>query len=118
MKVNILGTEYTIEKRKHTDDNSFEKKGIDGYCDRFSRLIVILDLDSSKKWDDELENSKRECEKSTIRHEIVHAFLFESELAENSGGADEGWATNEEIVDWIANQTPKITKAFEEAGAL
>ena len=50
-----------------------------------------------------------------IRHEIVHAFLYESGLDVNSlsGGA---WAKNEEMVDWMAIQIPKILKAFQEAG--
>ena len=48
-----------------------------------------------------------------LRHEIVHAFLYESGLDVSSE-----WARNEEIVDWIALQTPKLQKAFEEAGCL
>ncbi len=49
----------------------------------------------------------------TARHEIVHAFLAESGLDQNSD-----WARNEEIVDWIALQGPKIFKAWQEAGAI
>ena len=52
-------------------------------------------------------------EKKNIRHEIVHAFLFESGLAENSE-----WAQNEEMVDWFACQAPKIYAAFRAAGAI
>lgn len=52
-------------------------------------------------------------EQKNIRHEIVHAFLFESGLAENSD-----WAQNEEMVDWVAKQGPKLLKAWQEAGAL
>ena len=52
-------------------------------------------------------------EQKNHRHEIVHAFLFESGLAENSE-----WAQNEEMVDWIAKQGPKLIKAWQEAGAL
>ena len=44
---------------------------------------------------------------------VPHVFLFECGLAENSP-----WAQNEELVDWIAIQGPKIHKAWEEAGAL
>ena len=47
------------------------------------------------------------------RHEIIHAFLFESGLAENSN-----WAQNEEMVDFFAIQFPKLLKAFEQADAL
>ena len=48
-----------------------------------------------------------------MRHEIIHAFLCESGLAENSD-----WATNEELVDWIAIQAPKLIKAWKDADAL
>lgn len=39
MKVNILGTEYTIEKR-NKDTNLNE---CDAYCDSSAKLIVIAD---------------------------------------------------------------------------
>lgn len=45
-----------------------------------------------------------------IRHEIVHAFLHESGLDSNTN-----WARNEEIVDWIAIQFPKLEKTFGDA---
>ncbi|MFD1464645.1 hypothetical protein ACFQ4L_00875 [Lapidilactobacillus mulanensis] len=42
------------------------------------------------------------------RHELIHAFLCESGLAENSD-----WAQNEEVVDWIARQFPKLFETFK-----
>ena len=47
------------------------------------------------------------------RHEIIHAFLFESGLAENSE-----WAQNEEMVDFFAIQFPKLMEAFKNADAI
>lgn len=63
-------------------------------------------------------DSKRDLvayQRKVIRHEIIHAFLYESGLDNNSlsGGA---WAKNEEMVDWLSIQAPKIFKAFREAG--
>ena len=55
--------------------------------------------------------------KKVLRHEIVHAYLCESGLEHCSLGED-SWATNEEMVDWMAIQGPKLYKAWEEAGAL
>ena len=52
-------------------------------------------------------------ERKNHRHEIIHAFLCESGLAENST-----WAQEEEMVDWFAKQAPKLIKAWKEAGAL
>lgn len=46
-------------------------------------------------------------------HEIVHAFFFESGL-----GGESDYAQNEELVDWIARQGPKLYRAWAEAGAL
>ncbi len=47
------------------------------------------------------------------RHEIIHAFLFESGLAENSE-----WAQNEEMVDFFAIQFPKLMEVFKNADAI
>ena len=38
---------------------------------------------------------------------------MESGLDSNSNSAD-SWATNEEMVDWFAIQSPKIFKVFNE----
>jgi hypothetical protein len=43
-----------------------------------------------------------------MRHELIHAFLFESGLDCCS------WADKEEIVDWIAIQFPKLQNVFEQ----
>ena len=48
-----------------------------------------------------------------IRHELVHAFILESGLSECCT-----WAENEELVDWIARQFPKMAKCFKEIGIL
>lgn len=56
--------------------------------------------------------------KSTLRHEITHAFLNESGLSDNANQYRHSWAINEEMVDWIAIQSPKIFKVFQELGLL
>ena len=53
--------------------------------------------------------------RKVLRHEIIHAFLYESGLYENSNEVT-AWATNEEMVDWIAMQSPKIFKVFKKLG--
>lgn len=52
-----------------------------------------------------------------LRHEILHAFLCESGLSACSHKSD-NWAADEEIVEWLAIQFPKIFAAFEAAGCL
>lgn len=106
MKVQVLGTEYTIRVIDRTKDSNLER--MDGYCDHSVKKIVI---DTFQKTQGDLENMEV-YKKLVIRHELVHAFLFESGLTEES------WARNEEIVDWIAYQFPKLLEAFKKVGAL
>lgn len=58
------------------------------------------------------------AQKETLRHEIVHAFFNESGLADSSSTVEGAWAKNEEMVDWIALQGPKLCAAWKEAGCL
>lgn len=118
LKVNILGTEYAITKYNYKDLTIFEKKGINGYCDNTTKDIVICNMVTYPGFEDETEEYCKLVEKETLRHEIVHAFLNESGLRESSGKPVEGWATNEEMVDWIALQFPKMLKAFSETNCL
>ena len=111
MKVNVLGTEYTIEFHSEEDDPKLEM--MEGYMDFTTKKIVVCRI-------------KRECDtvddlicyqKKIMRHEIIHAFFYESGLWSNSASVN-AWGQNEEMTDWIAIQFPKISKAFEEAGCL
>lgn len=108
MTINILGSQYTIT-RNHNDPRL---ENIDGFCDETTKEIVV----ETYEGDDGKPGIKAKLDvqrKKNVRHELVHAFLFECGLAENSD-----WAQNEELVDWIAIQGPKIWKAWQEAGAV
>ena len=106
MTVNVLGTEYTIKESDKVADTNLEQN--DGYCDHSTKTIVIDTFKNSPGSLEDLESYK----KQVIRHELVHAFLFESGLDSSS------WGRNEEIVDWIACQFPKLMKAFEQSSAI
>ena len=116
--VSILGTEYEIVKKKYSEEPAFEKREIGGYCDRMLNQLVYCDMSTYKGWEDESAESCQNQEKLTLRHEIVHAFLYESGLADNTMQYDGVWAQNEEMVDWIALQGIKIYAAWKEAGAI
>lgn len=104
-KINILGTEYTIFSNVSEQEKPF-MKGSDGLTDFTTKEIFVAILDDGDPMN--MQNMKV-YEDRTIRHEIVHAFLFESGLDHNTE-----WARNEEIVDWIAIQSPKLFKIFDE----
>lgn len=109
MKVNILGSTWTITERSEAEDNRLDN--CDGYCDWTTREIVV---------ERELNGTLRDMEtyiRKVKRHEIVHAFLLESGLHECSGST-EAWAANEVMVDWFARVGPKIYDAWKEARAI
>lgn len=116
--VNVLGTPYSVEVKKYDDDPLFYDSGFAGYCDGHIKRIVLCDLKSHKDFKDDPEEKLRVITKATLRHEIVHAFLDESGLQDNAITYDIAWAKNEEMVDWIALQGPKIYQAWKETDAL
>ena len=117
-KINVLGTNYTIKKKKYSEEEAFDRNGIDGYCDGMTKLIVYCDMDTYKGWEHESDENKRANERHTLRHEIVHAFFNESGLMASSHRFDGAFSTDEELVDWIAIQGEKIYLAWEKVGCL
>lgn len=108
--VNILGTEYTI-LFDVPEENMPE--GASGCMDQSIHQIMIMKFEPSRNSLQNLEEYK----KKVLRHEIIHAFLYESGMWEHSGSA-EAWGADETITDWIAIQSPKLFKAFKEADCL
>ncbi len=105
--VDVLGTEYTVEEHERKEDESLENA--DGYCDHTLCKCVVRIIEPDKNSLGNLEAYK----KKVIRHELIHAFLTESGL-----NCEAEWATNEEMIDWIAYQFPKLLKAFTQVGAI
>ena len=102
-RVNILGTEYKI---------IYDKDLIEcrGYCEFFIKEIHVADsLFEDSEGDFEHFSSLYKSGYKTLRHEMIHAFMFESGLWNNCD-----WARNEEMTDWIAMQIPKISRCFNQ----
>lgn len=117
-KVTVLGTSYSIVKKNYEDDPLFSENSWDGYVDYVQKLIVLCDMKTYPGWSKKTDSVVLEYEKQTARHEITHAFLEESGLGDSSLQYSSGWAKNEEMVDWIASQFPKMLSAFQEADCL
>lgn len=116
--VNILGSVYTIAVKSYGEDEAFERRGIEGYCNGAAKQIVVCDMATCAGWEHESPGTVIMTQKRILRHEIVHAFLHESGLAGNTLTLDGGWAANEEMVDWIALQGLKLHAAWEQTGCL
>lgn len=103
-KVNILGTEYEILRGVRPEDDT-RLKDSDAYCDFTTKQIKVSLMEPN----DKTFNDLGVWEQKVIRHELVHAFMYESGLDNNSE-----WGRDETLVDWIAIQLPKISEAFKE----
>lgn len=110
MKIDVLGTEYEVI----VCDGANEKRltDCDGICDETIKQCLVESYSNYR--DDPACKKDLDVQiKKNIRHELIHAFLSESGLAENST-----WAQQDEMVDWFAKQFPKLAKAFQAADAL
>lgn len=112
-QVDVLGVKYSIIGKTQTEDKKLNEGNLLGYCDpTVKEIVYALRPD---------ETDVMTCadlsyiEKKTVRHEIIHAFLYESGL-DNDSSIVSAWAVNEEMVDWFAVQFYKIAKAFEKVG--
>ena len=111
--INVLGTEYKIIEKDEKDEKRL--KTCWGFCD-FNTKDIYINTDINKETEDSCKNSEY-FKKKVIRHEILHAFLYESGLRENSSDI-RAWAENEEMVDWFAIQSPKIFEIYKELDIL
>ena len=108
--VNILGSDWAIY---FAPEGTGDLKDMDGLADASINCIVVGIFKPQEGSVSDLDA----YQKKVLRHEILHAFFYESGLAECSGST-EAWAQNETMIDWIARQHSKIHAVFEKAGAL
>ena len=107
IKINVLGTEYDVEFLDERDE-AMKALNADGYTDFSIKSIKVL---KNKEEDDATKQKDRiKYQNRVLRHELIHAFLFES-------GIDDGMQFhNEECVDFFAMQYEKLAKILEYAG--
>ena len=111
-KVDVLGTKYSLYLDVPEDADPI-LKDCSGYCDKTIKRIVVID----KSIDDDLDDWMV-YRKTIMRHELIHAFLFESGIGGNCKWDVPGEEHPEHMVEWISMQFPKLMKAFQTVGAL
>ena len=104
-KVNIFGTEYKITLKELKDSD------VDGFTDYTEKAIVIRSDNYNKVGNFEW------LQKKQLRHELIHAFMAESGLQANWEHIQK-FGHDETTVDWIAIQSPKMFKIFQELDIL
>ena len=109
VKINVLGTTYIVGASRPNEDKNLVN--VDAYCDHTTKRIVIND--------DYAEGATignpEYYMKKVLRHEVIHAFMYESGLDEQATFDDEHF---EQMVDWIAIQHEKLHAIYEELGVL
>ena len=104
-KINILGTEYELA----INDSECMKKNADGLCNFYDKKILFRSADNLLEPDSSSE-TKEIRQQEVKRHEIIHAFFEESGLVD--------YANNEQLVEWIAVQFPKMLEVFKETNSI
>ena len=98
IKVNILGSEWTVRSATEAEEPRLD--GVNGFTDWTTRTICL-----EKNTIGNI-GSIETYMKQVIRHEVVHAFMFESGLGDAFEHKDYG--QEETIVDWFAFQMGNI----------
>lgn len=96
-EISVFDVNYTLILDS-SQTNEFYKSSL-GYCDE---AIHEIGIDTFSSPVGTMQFNR------VLRHELTHAFLAESGLADSSE-----WATNEEMVDWIARMFPRMEKMFK-----
>lgn len=105
--LNVLGTNYSIYLNVPDDKDNYLKE-CSGYCDKSAKRISVM----AESADSELADWD-EYAKSCLRHELIHAFLYESGIDGNCTWDIPGEEHPEHMVAWIATQFHKLLMAFE-----
>ena len=100
-EVEILGATYTVETDVERSSDIRLGDG-DAFCDYSTKTIKLAKIQPDNMNQEDLSVYKQRV----MRHEIIHAFLFESGLD------NETWARDESIIDWMALQFHKIGKVI------
>lgn len=101
----ILGTVY----RLWVDNDGMDQQNADGVCRCYAKKIQVRPPEKMLCQDDDLE-AKNSRYREVLRHELIHAMLFEAGLG--------GYYDDEVLVDWLAKMTPRLVELFEEESCL
>lgn len=107
--VMILGTEYKIIQSRDDEDSNLID--VDAYVDSSVKKIVV----NTRMMEGATIGEPIMYYKKVMRHEIIHAFLEESGLSVQAKWDE---SHNEQMVDWVAIQFPKMMEVFKKLNLL
>ena len=104
-EIEILGTVYQLL----VDNDGMDQQNADGVCRCYAKKIQVRPPEKMLCQDDDLE-AKNSRYREVLRHELIHAMLFEAGLGD--------YYDDEVLVDWLAKMTPRLVELFEEESCL
>lgn len=111
--ISILGTSYKLCRVSSDYKIGFDQ--ILGLCDRNLKVIYVIDTNTVESYKNRDTDWRFREEQHNLHHEIVHAYFTECGLNSCVKNTVVPWSEDEEIVDWIAFMTKKISASFYEA---
>lgn len=109
--VNILGSEWDVFMCELSEDKWFEENEVDGRCQPCLKKIVFVDPRTDTRQEFENDVEMFDSTRLLLKHEVIHAFLFEAGLDSNSIEYDGAWPCNEEMIQFFAVQMDKMCEA-------
>lgn len=103
-KVDILGQPYDIYET--SEEGNPKMEDANAYVELYSKKIILND-DLMKNEDGRKVERLDLFKQKVIRHELIHAFLHEAGMSK--------YVYDEDLVDWLAFQIPKIYEASTQA---
>lgn len=102
--INVLGQNYKIYFQNY--GKSFDEMGCSGWTCWDTKKIKVCNTNCPM------------YDKKVIRHEILHAFLFESGLQNQMTVKPSEMIHDEQMIDWWAIQFPRIYEVYKELDVL
>lgn len=99
-----MGQEYDLRLLTEKEFPKLVSAKASGLAELYNKELIINKDDTIA--DKETFDNLREYSNTTVRHEILHAFFHEAGLRD--------YCKDEKLIDWLALQIPKISKAIKQ----
>ena len=103
-EVVVLGQVYKVSYKKKVK-----------YCQQYSCSGVTDGVEKTIKVQ---KSDSPEYDMKVLRHEVLHAFAFESGFFGSQHVRPMDETHDEQVIDWMAVQAPKIIAVWEELGCI
>ena len=105
MEINILGQKYELLVLNEKEFPKLKIHKASGLAELYDKKLIINN-DNCIENEFTYDNLKEYIHK-VVRHEIIHAYFHESGLT--------NYGEDEQLVEWLSHQIPKIVKTINEA---